>query len=90
MTTEHDIRPEIIELTKKEFDKLLEYSTTLPTVPKPGFRWKCNRGLFDPVDVAEVKMAGTFANWWMAEIYELDPPELDVVGIRWKKIKLKE
>lgn len=84
------VENETIELTLEEFRKLPEYSTTLPTGPKPGFRWRRNVQVFDPVAQAEEKIAGVMPDWVMAETYELDPPDPGQVGIRWKNIKIKE
>ena len=81
---------ETIELTLEEFKKLPEYSMTLPTGPKPGFRWRRNVQVFDPVAQAEEKMAGVMPDWVLAEAHFLDPPQPGRVGIRWMNIKIKE
>lgn len=67
----------VMELTEKEFAALGEYSTSIPTGPRPGRRWKCHRP--------------KLGLWFMGEAYELpadDPYASTDVGIRWYEIKV--
>ncbi len=70
----------VTRMTKQEFDSLQEYSTTLPTSPSPGRRWKCGRPWNKPV------------NWFLGETYALpesDPEHKTQVGIRWSRIEIE-
>lgn len=82
---------ETIELTRTEFRELREYSCSMPTGPKHGFRWKCNLNAFGPnslVSDTEEKMTGILNDWWMGEAYVIYTPESDVIGIKWRRIRL--
>ncbi len=69
-----------IELTQREFDALPEYSRSMPTGPKPGFRWRR--------DVNWARLRGADAEWWHAEA--IDDPDPKQVGIVWRPIVIVE
>ena len=83
---------ELVELTRREFDELPEYSCTLPTGTTIGKKWKCNRNAYRGRDTAisdaEEKITGIPINWWMGTY--VDHPDPKLVGIKWQKIQLKE
>lgn len=69
-----------ITLTQEEFDKLREYSCSLPTGTTIGKRWKRNQNAFAPGD--------NEPDWWMGEYVEHEDP--DAVGTRYRKIEIEE
>lgn len=66
----------IIELTQEQFDKLSEYSCSIPTGTTIGKRWK--RG--EPY-------CGPRTHWYMGE-YQQHPTNPNLVLIVWKEIKI--
>lgn len=72
----NDARP----MTQREFDALLEYSTTLPTGTTPGKAWKCRRPYWAPRERAD---------WWRGT-YGLPYPEghehHGQIPIGWRRI----
>lgn len=78
---------EKIFLTKKEFDRMHEYSCSLPTGTSYGKVWKCNK-------LAYASPPGE--DWWMAE-YVPDPQskinkdgDPETVKINWRKIEVED
>ncbi len=77
-------------LTQKEFDDLLEYSTSIPTGTTLGKKWK--RHIFSFKSNGKEYNAGYIpANvelvsdaWWMGEY--ITDPDPKRVGIRWSTI----
>jgi hypothetical protein len=72
-----------IELSKAEFDSLLEYSSTLPTGTTIGKKWKKRSPAFDD---------GKPADWYLGEYVEEKDESYrkkGYVGIIWKKIVVK-
>lgn len=87
------IDPQVV-LTPKEFAALLEYSTTLPTGPEVGFRWKrdinarryprCGHlHVFD--GTRQPDFIGP--EWWMGEA--VPDPDPKFVCIVWRRIVVK-
>jgi hypothetical protein len=78
-------------LTQKEFDTLLEYSTSIPTGTTIGKRWKRHRYYFKNTKGAKFN-AGYLPGdvvlisdeWSMGEYITHDDPKL--VGIKWTNI----
>lgn len=60
-------------MDKREFDGLLEYSTTMPTGTTIGKVWK-----------REMPRGAKMPDWWLGEYYDIHS-EISV-GIRWRKI----
>jgi len=83
---------EVVELTRAEFDALLEYSCTVPTGTTIGKRWKKNadayQGQHTILSKAVEDITGLPQNWWMGEFVE--DPDPKMIGIKWRKIQLKE
>jgi hypothetical protein len=71
-----------VVMTEAELRRLPEYSCTLPTGPRIGFRWRRRHPYrTDQIDDAH-------ADWFLGEAIEDPNPEL--VGIRWKRIVVVE
>ncbi len=68
----------IITLTREVFDRLPEYSASLPTLAEVGIRWKCNHEPY----------GDRMPLWVMGEYVEHEDP--NKVGIDWSLIVLKE
>jgi hypothetical protein len=61
-------------MTREEFDALPEYSCTMPTGPRIGFKWKHGRPYYMP------------SKWWLGEcIADAAPAYVDTL---WRKIDL--
>lgn len=72
-------------MSKKAFDGLPTYNTSLPTSPRIGFKWKCRRPVRDD---------GNPPDWYMGEAVHIHDvrPDLDPekeVGIIWCRIEVK-
>lgn len=84
-----------INLTKKEFDNLPEYSCSIPTGTTIGKQWKKNCNFQRPLREKRFflfwkkKIPHEF-DWYRATYEEKDPPDPKMVNIRWEKIKLYE
>jgi len=71
-------------LDQKAFDTLPVYQTSIPTGPRPGFRWKRAQLAADG--------SGAVSCWWMGEAFELPEAERfdrwghELIGIRWRKL----
>ncbi|MDE1914692.1 MAG: hypothetical protein KGJ57_17670 [Sphingomonadales bacterium] len=70
-------------LTRREFDALLEYSTTLPTGQTPGKAWKRRVPWWAPKEQAE----------WMRGMFGIPYPEghehHGLVPIGWRRIQIE-
>ena len=82
-----------VQLTKREFDELSEYSCTLPTGTTLGKRWKRDQNAYrHPVCAHLHIFDGTREpdfrgpSWWMGEY--VPDPDPKMVGIRWYKIEI--
>jgi len=94
--------PPIVKLTPREFDELLEYSTTLPTGTTIGKRWKRNQNMMrypicshlDPWSGTKEPDFRGEPDWWMGEFIPDPDPKRDrdgkplTIGIRWSKIEV--
>ena len=71
-----------VRLTRREFDKLPEYSCSIPTGTTIGKRWKRSDTftLGRPRDRELV--------WHMGEY--IDHPDPELIGIRWKRIEIAD
>ncbi len=73
-------------ISRADFDRLLQYDTSLPTGPKPGFRWRRRQS----------DREGRTVAWWMGEAFELPEAERvdrwghELVGIRWRRLHVLE
>lgn len=77
--------PEVTILTKKEFEDLMEYSTTIPTGMTIGKRWKRD------MNVLGVHSKPAEPRWWMGEYVDsCDLASTGRVGIKWTRIIIKE
>jgi hypothetical protein len=75
-TTPPVVAERVTGMTKLEFDSLDEYSTTMPTSPSVGRRWKRAKK----------------AVWWLGEVFALpesDPKHKTEAEIRWSRIEIK-
>ncbi len=72
------MKEEHIALTREAFNKLMEYSTSIPTATTIGKQWKMNENAF-------TKEAPV---WYMGEYVSHKEPRQ--VGIVWKKIVIRE
>lgn len=70
-------------ITESVFDRLLEYSSTLPTGKSPGKVWKCN------VTVAN-RVSGEPPHWIIRFITECYPPEPGKVLIHSREVLVIE
>jgi hypothetical protein len=79
-------------ISRAAFEKLGEYSCSLPTGPRVGFRWKRNNNAFRPpvrFEVLGVEFIVPWPEeWWMGEAVE--DPDPKYVGIRWRRLMIKE
>ena len=71
----------VTHLTQREFDELLEYSTTLPTGTTIGKKWK-----------RRVPPSGSNPTWFLGEYVEDVEPykSQGMVGIKWTRIEIKD
>lgn len=68
-------------MTRVEFDKLDEYSTSVPTGAPVGRIWKCRRPWRAHPDIP--------ATWWLGEYWDDGQIEAtQSVPIRWRRIHL--
>jgi len=86
---------EEVVMTRAEFDAALskdgEYSCSLPSGTTIGKKWFRNNDAYSPIRQIEKKLGDpAFPDWWQGEYYELDPPVPNRVGIKWRKVRLKE
>jgi hypothetical protein len=84
---------ETIELTRKEFAALLEYSTSIPTGTTIGKRWRCNKAVTRVHDGTHDEFGRVCDDWWMGEYVEetQEPWKMKgYVGIKWRKILIRE
>lgn len=95
--TTRSVEEEVVELTRAEFDWQLlkhgEYSCTLPSATTIGKKWFRNEDVYGRDRVVartETKIVGDFPDWWQGEYVELTPRVENRVGIKWRKVKLKE
>jgi len=63
-------------MDQEELDKLLEYSTSIPTGTTIGKKWKCRRPAY-----------GEPFNWFTGEY--VPDPDPKMVGIKWRKVVIR-
>ena len=74
---------ETIVLTKEQFDKLPEYSCSIPTGTTIGKKWKKNRYAFDP-SARDPRTGNIIEEWYLHEYTKHSDPKM--VGISTKMI----
>lgn len=78
----HPPNVESISLTRKEFDRLPEYSCSFPTGITIGKRWKRNLSFTDPRADPDV--------WYMGEYVGVDKKGYTGIGIHWRQIYVED
>ena len=81
-----------VRLTRREFDRLYEYSDTLPTGTTIGKRWKRNAAKYlkIPVEVCGLRFVFSHPPVWILGAYvepRQDTPA-DCVAIEWSRIEI--
>jgi len=82
----------VVQLTRREFDRMPEYSQTLPTGKTIGKRWR--RNAYDlrrlPVEVCGLRFVFPHPPVWILGEYVPPRPDTppDCVAIEWSRIEI--